>query len=128
MSMSIHHIALTVNNLEESVLFYQKFFCFIKIQEFGREDMGARAVFLELDGQRLELWQFDAMKENVDDLNDIYIRGIRHVAFAVKDIEKTLSFLREQGLNPSPPKLGSSGHVYSFIADPSGISLELYQC
>ncbi len=125
--MNIHHIALTVHSLEESITFYQKFFGFIKVQEFGRKDMGARAVFLELDGQRLELWQFDVMKENTDDFGDIYIRGIRHIAFGVENIEERIAFLRAHGLNPTQPKLGSSGHRYSFIADPNGISLELYE-
>ncbi|MDP2629792.1 MAG: VOC family protein [Candidatus Uhrbacteria bacterium] len=125
--MKIHHIALTVNNLEESIEFYQNFFGFDRTQEFGREDMGARAVFLELDGMRLELWQFDSMKQNADELGDIYIRGIRHIAFEVDDIEERILFLQAHGLNPTKVKLGSSGHFYTFITDPNGIALELYQ-
>ncbi len=125
--MKVHHVAITVNDLEESQKFYQDFFNFKISKSFEREDMGAKAIFLELEGFFIELWQFADFKENIDELKDIRIRGIRHVAFEVENLDKILSDFKQRGLEVAEPKLGASGHMYSFISDPNGVALEIYQ-
>ncbi|MFH1232677.1 MAG: VOC family protein [Patescibacteria group bacterium] len=125
--MRIHHIAITVNNLEESQKFYQDFFNFKVVEFFKREDMSAKFVHLELDGFIIELWEFAGIKENSDNLKDIKIRGIRHIAFGVENLDKIFSDFRQRGLEITEPKLGASGHIYSFISDPNGVALEIYQ-
>jgi len=125
--MRIHHIAITVNNLEESVKFYTQVLEFEIAKRFAREDMGAHATFVKLNDFQIELWQFQDMKENTEPLNDIKVRGIRHIAFEVDDLDKTISNLNEKGLKFSEPKLGASGHKYSFANDPNGIALEFYE-
>lgn len=125
--MRIHHIAITVNNLEESQKFYQDFFNFKVGEFFEREDMSAKFVHLELNGFIVELWEFAGIKENADDLKDIKIKGIRHIAFGVENLDKIFSDFRQRGLEMTEPKLGASGHYYSFISDPNGVALEIYQ-
>ncbi len=125
--MKFHHVAITVNNLKESQKFYQDFFNFKIFKAFEREDMGAKAVFLELEGFFIELWQFADVKENNDDFKDIKIKGIRHIAFEVENLDKVLSDFKQRGLEATEPKLGASGHKYSFIYDPNGVALEIYQ-
>lgn len=125
--MKIHHIAITVNNLEESQKFYQDFFNFKISKSFKCEDMGAKAVFLELEGLFLELFEFADFKENNDDLKDIKIRGIRHIAFEVENFDKIFSDFKQRGLEVTEPKLGTDGNIYGFISDPNGIVLEIYQ-
>lgn len=125
--MKFHHVAITVTNLEESQKFYQDFFNFNISKSFERRDMGAKAVFLELDGFFIELWKFVDFRENIDNLKDIKIRGIRHIAFEVENIDNIVSDFRQRGLEVSEPKLGASGHVYSFTSDPNGVALEIYQ-
>lgn len=125
--MKIHHIAITVNDLKESRKFYQDFFDFKISKEFERKDLGAKAVFLELNGFYIELWQFADIQENSDDLKNIKVRGIRHIAFEVENLDKIISDFQQKGVEATKPKLGASGHYYSFITDPSGVALELYQ-
>lgn len=125
--MKIHHIAITVNNIEESQKFYRDFFNFRTSKSFKREDMNAKAIFLELEGLFLELWEFADFKESVDDLKDIKIRGIRHIAFEVENLDKILLDFKQRGLEATDPKLGAIGHMYSFISDPNGVALEIYQ-
>lgn len=125
--MKIHHIAITVNNLEESVDFYTSFFGFEVVKKFAREDMGAHATFIRLGDFQIELWHFQDMKDNLNPLDDIKVRGIRHIALAVKNLEETLLELKENGLKFSEPRLGASGHYYAFTSDPNGVALEIYQ-
>lgn len=95
--MRIHHIAITVNNLEESQKFYQDFFNFKVGEFFEREDMRAKFVHLELNGFIIELWEFTDIKENSDNLRDIKIRGIRHIAFGVENLDKIFLISGKEG-------------------------------
>ena len=125
--MKVHHVAITVNDIEESVNFYTQILGFKIAEKFAREDMRAYATLVKLNDFQIELWQFQDMKENSNPLNDIKIRGIRHIAFEVDNLKEIISKLSEKGLEFSDPKLGASGHYYSFATDPSGVALEFYE-
>ena len=125
--MKIHHVAITVNNLSESIRFYTEKLGFEVVKEFEREDMGARAVFIKLNNFHIELWQFREVKENKDSLTDIKIRGIRHIAFEVDNLNETIKRLSSLGLEFSEPQMGASGHNYVFSNDPNGVALEFYE-
>ena len=124
--MRIHHIALTVDDLRESIGFYTEIFGFSVSQQFERKDMGAQAAFLKLEDAFLELWQFQDSQEQ-EDIGKLNKKGIRHIAFAVDDLDKQVGMLEERGIGYQEPKMGASGHRYTFISDPSGIPLELYE-
>ena len=123
--MKIHHIALTVNSLKESKDFYEKIFGFSVVKFFERKDMGGKACFMKLGSFTIELWEFDESADS--DVSDITLKGIRHIAFEVEDLDKCLSLLRSKGLTCTLPVQGASGHRYSFTKDPNGIPLELYE-
>jgi glyoxylase I family protein len=125
--MKIHHIAITVKSIKESVDFYVNIFGFVVVKKFERRDMKAKAVFIELDGFYIEIWQFDDVKEANNILNDIKVLGIRHIAFEVNNLENVIVELRQKGLKFSKPMIGASGHNYSFTTDPNGIALEFYE-
>lgn len=125
--MKLHHVALTVKNLEESRRFYEEYFSAKIVKEFTRPDLKGKAVFLEFDNVHIELWEFKDRKENKDSLNDLKILGIRHIAFEVENVDKASAELRAKGLIISEPQLGGSGHRYAFTQDPNGIQIELYE-
>ena len=89
--MKIHHISITVNNLNESIRFYQDFFGFQILKFFERKDMNGKAVFLKLGDFLIELWEFEDILLNKDDLDNIKIRGMRHIAFEVRNLDKIVS-------------------------------------
>jgi glyoxylase I family protein len=97
-------------------------------KEFVKKEIGGRAVLLELKGVCLELWEFDDLNgvKNYSsrDLKEI---GIRHLAFAVDNLEKTIRELSQKGVVCSKISFGVSGHRYSFLSDPNGVALELYE-
>ena len=125
--MKFHHVALTVKNLDESIAFYKEFFNAVVAKSFERQDLQGKAAFLKLGEVHLELWEFVKGKQNVDDLKDLKIIGIRHIAFEVEELDKDVAPLRLKGLAVTEPKLGPSGHRYAFTQDPNGIRIELYE-
>ena len=125
--MKIHHIALTVNSLVESIKFYEETFGFNIIKEFEKKEISAKAVFMQLGDVSIELFEFPDTKQSCDDLTDLKTIGIRHFAFEVNDINRTVANLREQGLEVTDPQMGSSGHNFCNLTDPNGIRLELYE-
>ncbi len=123
--MQLHHVAITVKDLNESVQFYQDLFGFKQVQSFERRDLNGKAVFIEMNGFKIELWEFAQSVENKDNLGDIKVRGLRHIAFEVKDLDTVLFELKQKGAKTTEPQLGASGHRYSFLSDPNGIALDM---
>ena len=122
--MKIHHIAITVLHLEESSKFYCDNFDFKVQKEFGRSKKGWRGQFLQSDNVNIELFEFNEIN-NKNNNDDISMIGIRHIAFAVSDIEKEVARLSH--LTFTPIHEGVTGKRLAFTKDPNGVQLELYE-
>ncbi len=122
--MYVHHIAITVKNLEESIIFYSRVFGFIKLDQF--EKGNSKFVYLSLKDFQIELWEFTPVTDNKN-LESLDTIGLRHLAFAVPDIDFAVATANQLGANFSEPKMGSSGKRYSLGTDCNGIALELLE-
>jgi glyoxylase I family protein len=122
----IHHIAISVKDLNRSVEFYKETLGFVQAQQFERKDLNGKAVFLKLGNMRMEIWEFRDRVEPKDDLSDLKVRGLRHIAFSVIDLDQIYKELKLKMII-SQPRMGASGKRYSFMADPDGIPIELYE-
>lgn len=125
--MRPHHVALSVDNIEDSISFYSKHFGFKLKNRYRKEEIGASFCYMELKGFEIEIFAFDELKDNKDDLSELGIRGIRHLAFSVEDIHSESTRLSKEGLLLTQVKKGASGNLFCFTSDPSGIQLELIQ-
>ncbi len=125
--MKIHHIALSVKNLEVSSQFYKDNFGFKEVKRFERKDLGGKAVFLKLDNTQIEIWEFDKQIKNKDDFSNLNIIGIKHIAFEVSNLEKIYQKLKSKNMKIGKSKIGASGAKYTFLKDPDGLPLELYE-
>jgi len=122
----IHHIAISVENLEQSVKFYMDLLGFIEIRRFERNDLNGKAAFLKLGDVQLEIWEFKDNIESKDDLSNLKIKGLRHIALSVDNFDKICTILKSK-TGASEPRFGASGKRYCFIKDPNGIPIELYE-
>lgn len=126
--MKIHHVAITVKDLEKTKKFYGDFFGFKEYQRFKSKSMpGIEPVLIELGDFKIELWQFPEFKKNLDNLEDLKILGIRHLAFEVDDLDSMVHKFKQSKLHITEPIMGGSGHRFCFTRDPNGVALELYE-
>jgi catechol 2,3-dioxygenase-like lactoylglutathione lyase family enzyme len=98
----------------------------------GLDDVVARYVKLTLPGDlvSVELLQFDQPPvAEISSPGLANTQGYRHVAFRVKDIEETVSFLKNRGINPLSPiqEYAKLSKKLVYFRGPEGILLELAQ-
>ena len=101
-------------------------------QTVGLENVDAEYVRLTLpgDSMSLELISFDNPPINeIDYPYKANTQGFRHLAFQVKDIEKTVAVLRKKGIEPFSPiqEFNKTGKKLVYFRGPEGILLELAQ-
>lgn len=97
-------------------------------REIPRND--AEIAFLqdpEAKGARLELTLYRAQKKFIQ--ADYEDRLFDHLAFEIKDMQQTISKLRNEKvtITDEPFMLGPSGPLIAFIEDPDGTLIELIE-
>lgn len=123
--MKLHHVALTIKDLEISLPFYESNFGFKEIKRFRRDDMGATGCMIENENIILELWQYDNFKEGKKE--DMSFSGFHHIAFTEDDVETLYNNFIEKGIICGPLRKGASGGTYFFMQDPDGNEIEIYK-
>ena len=54
--------------------------------------------------------------------------GLRHLAFEVEDINKTVADLESKGINVEPIRIDElTGKQFTFFKDPDDLPLEIYE-
>jgi glyoxylase I family protein len=124
----IHHIALLTSNelYELSKQFYTEILGFTVLSEHFREERQSHKLDLALNGMYLiELFSFPDFKERNSFPES---KGLRHLAFAVENVEEGYRWLKEKGIETAPVRIdNTTGKSFLFFYDPNGQPLELYQ-
>ncbi len=123
----IHHIAIIVGDYEKSKFFYTEVLGFKIIRETYRQNRQSYKLDLSVNGVgQLELFSFPDSKERQSYPE---AKGLRHLAFAVKDINAAVNHLKENGVEVQEVRVDElTGQRFCFFNDPSGQPLELYEC
>lgn len=123
---SIHHIAIICSNYEVSKKFYTEILGLQIVAEHYRAERQSYKLDLKLGDQYvIELFSFP---EPPARLSRPEATGLRHLAFAVNDIEKSIRHLNEYGISTEPIRVDEFTHKrFTFFADPDGLPLELYE-
>ncbi|WP_117168737.1 VOC family protein [Paraliobacillus sediminis] len=126
MFSSIHHIAIICSNYQVSKDFYTDKLGLHVIKETYRAERDSYKLDLAIGSHYvIELFSFP----NAPDRPSYpEAQGLRHVAFSVEDIEKTLRLLHEQGIETEPIRIDEqTKKAFTFFSDPDGLPLEIYQ-
>jgi glyoxylase I family protein len=122
----IHHIAILTDCYEESKSFYTNILGFTIINEHYRKERNSYKCDLAIQGQyAIELFSFPDYKERNSFPES---KGLRHLAFAVDNVEEWISFLRSKNVDVQDVRIDElTLKRFTFFYDPNGQPLELYE-
>ncbi len=124
----IHHIAILTSTdfYKASKAFYTEVLGFTVIAETYRAERDSYKLDLALNGNyQIELFSFPDFKERASFPES---KGLRHLAFAVKDVVSSRNWLIEHGVRTEELRVDAlTNKDFVFFYDPNGQPLELYQ-
>ncbi|MBT1709736.1 VOC family protein [Fulvivirgaceae bacterium PWU5] len=122
----VHHIAIICSSYEVSKRFYTEILGFTVVGEYYRAERNSYKLDLALnDTYTLELFSFPDPPARVSGPEAC---GLRHLAFAVADIDDAVATLQKNGITPEPVRIDEyTGKRFTFFRDPDNLPLELYE-
>ena len=126
MLLSLHHAAIICSDYERSRAFYTEVLGLEVLAENHRAARGSWKLDLALpDGGQIELFSFPDPPPRPTRPE---ARGLRHLAFAVADIDAAISRLEAAGVPVEPVRIDEfTGQRFTFFQDPDALPLELYE-
>ena len=115
--MSVDHIGIAVESIEEALPFYKKA---LGLEVSHREavlSQNVRVAFLQAGETSLELLEPTSNDGAIAKFLKTRGPGIHHIAFSVKEIESRMKALTEAGLPPLEPRPrpGARDHKVCFL-------------
>lgn len=122
----IHHIAILASDYEVSKKFYTEILGFTIILETYRRERNSYKLDLSVNGKyQIELFSFPDYRERASFPE---AKGLRHLAFAVDDIEIAVDELLSHAVEVQEIRIDEiTGKKFVFFYDPNGQPLELYE-
>lgn len=126
MITGIHHIAIICSNYEVSKHFYTEKLGFKVIREVYRKERDSHKLDLEINGlYQIELFSFPSPPPRTSRPE---AAGLRHIAFAVDDLDAMIHKLNQQNITSEPIRIDEfTGKRFTFIADPDDLPIEFYE-
>jgi len=123
---SIHHIAIICSDYEVSKKFYTEILGLGIMAEHYRAERQSYKLDLKLDDRYvIELFSFPNPPRRTSKPE---AAGLRHLAFAVSDLEKAIKHLNENDVATEPIRVDEfTGKRFTFFSDPDGLPLEFYE-
>ncbi|MBP6023717.1 SMU1112c/YaeR family gloxylase I-like metalloprotein [Ferruginibacter sp.] len=123
---NIHHTAIICSNYAASKHFYTMVLGLQVIREVYRKERDSYKLDLALNGHYvIELFSFPHPPPRPSRPEAC---GLRHLAFAVTDIEATVAALQPFNIIAEPIRIDEfTGKKFTFIADPDGLPVEFYE-
>jgi glyoxylase I family protein len=123
---SIHHIAILTDDYEKSKRFYTEVLGFEVIRETYRAERRSYKLDLAIAGlYQIELFSFPDFRERGSYPE---AKGLRHLAFAVDDVDEAADALRMKGIEVEAVRVDElTQKRFVFFTDPNGQPLELYE-
>lgn len=121
----IHHVAIITANYTESKKFYVEKLGFEIIRENYRAQRDDYKLDLKLGDCELEIFGIKSAPKRPSYPEAC---GLRHLAFAVENIEEVVAELAEKGITCEPIRYDAfTNKKMTFFTDPDGLPLELHE-
>ncbi|WP_108651536.1 SMU1112c/YaeR family gloxylase I-like metalloprotein [Dongshaea marina] len=122
----IHHVAIIASDYQRSKAFYCDILGLEILAENYRAERDSYKLDLALSGDyQIELFSFPDPPRRI---NGPEAAGLRHLAFAVDDLDAATESLKQQGIEVEPIRVDEfTGKRFCFFRDPDQLPLELYE-
>ncbi|RBP81833.1 VOC family protein [Marinomonas rhizomae] len=122
----VHHVAIICSDYLISKRFYSEILGFRILKETYRKERQSYKLDLAINGQQqIELFSFPSPPARPSRPE---AQGLRHLAFAVEDLESCIEHLNQHGIITEEIRLDElTGKRFTFFADPDDLPLELYE-
>lgn len=126
MLRAIHHAAIICSDYDRSKAFYTQVLGLRIVAENYRAARQSWKLDLALpDGGQIELFSFPNPPPRPTTPE---AQGLRHLAFAVDDLDAACARLTRHGVVVEPVRVDEyTGCRFTFFPDPDGLPLELYE-
>ncbi|MHA2738848.1 SMU1112c/YaeR family gloxylase I-like metalloprotein [Vibrio harveyi] len=123
---AIHHVAIICSDYPTSKHFYTQVLGLKVIAENYREARDSYKLDLALpDGSQVELFSFPGAPNRPSFPE---AQGLRHLAFLVDDVDQVKAYLESNDVEVEPIRIDEfTGKAFTFLQDPDGLPLEIYQ-
>ncbi len=124
--LGTHHVAIISSNYAISKRFYTEILKLEIVSEVYRDGRDSYKLNLRLpDRTEIELFSFPNPPPRPSYPEAC---GLRHLAFAVDDLEQAVAELRSHDVSVEDIRVDEyTGKKFTFFADPDGLPLELYE-
>jgi len=124
------HTSIRTSNIDRSIDFYTRIMGLKLLNRHEIPQNDAEVAFLqdpEGKGARLELTFYRKQKQFIQ--ADYEDRIFDHIAFEVKNMERSISMMRKEKITitDEPYKLSPTGSFIAFVEDPDGTLIELIE-
>lgn len=121
----IHHVAIIASDYAVSKHFYTVVLGLPVIAETYRANRDSWKLDLAVGDAQIELFSFPGAPPRPSYPE---ARGLRHLAFAVADLDAGVDRLAAHGVACEPVRIDAlTDQRFTFFADPDGLPLELYE-
>ena len=123
---AIHHIAIICSDYQRSKKFYTDVLGLRVLAEHYRQERDSFKLDLAMgDHYVIEVFSFPNPPKRVSQPEAC---GLRHIAFAVTDIEGAVKELAGKGVVSQPLRVDAfTGRRFTFFPDPDDLPIELYE-
>ena len=124
--LKLHHVAIICSNYQKSKQFYTEVLGFEIEHEIYRADRKSYKLDLSLNGQYLiELFSF---QEPPQRLTRPEATGLRHISFAVKNIENAVQYFNSINIITEQIRIDEhTNRKFTFLKDPDNLPIEIYE-
>lgn len=121
----VHHIAIICSDYQKSKYFYVDILGFPIIHETFRQERNSYKLDLKVGNTQIELFSFPNPPQRVSNPEAC---GLRHLAFAVENIEESVKYLNSQNIEVENIRVDEiTGKKFTFFKDPDNLPLEIYE-